>query len=151
VTGPGGISLSTLAPSITCDSRQSEELRVGSFRCFGYTGQMLRVLLIVWLALAAPLQSLGLGEDSTRVENAASGSVQLVQSDHIPTVAEAKSHCCEEAKLAQDRAAPCSSDCKAVMAMTEAPSTSILLDQGALYRAPDKSLHRTVDLRPPIS
>jgi hypothetical protein len=112
---------------------------------------MLRVLLIVWLALAAPLQSLGTGTESARDAAEIAISMVVAQVHDGQATVEAKSHCCDEAKLAQDRAAPCSSDCKAVMAMANVPSAGTPTDHGALYRAPDESLHRTVDLRPPIS
>lgn len=115
---------------------------------------MLRVLLILWLAIATPLYSMGSGVAPADGDASTAVSITAVPSETASfdaVVTDAKKHCCEEAKLADSRSGPCKSDCKAVMgglAMATGPSPAEPMgtdrENSAAYFDP-------VDLRPPIS
>jgi hypothetical protein len=115
---------------------------------------MLRVLLIIGLILAAPLQSMGIGDvlASTGTTPAAEISVaQMASAETGAVLQDGQKHCCEDAKLADTRSGPCKSDCKAVMGSMKTASSKPVFEHGGAYLALDTSFHAPVDLRPPIS
>ncbi|MEM8877446.1 MAG: hypothetical protein AAGD23_06195 [Pseudomonadota bacterium] len=119
---------------------------------------MLRVLLIVWLALAAPLQAIvpsaETGDADTTMTMAAdmTTATAVIASDATgPIVEDATKHCCDEAKLADKRGSTCKSDCKFLVSSLTVPPVKAVFEHGGIYAAPDTSFWTPVDLRPPIS